>query len=264
MSFRRSSTIGSRPARLARSLAGLGLLVLAFAGCAGTKPPVGRQALVAFTAEQRQALASADAAPYRLQRGDVLKLDFFYHEELDQDRIIILPDGALNLVGVDRIAAAGLTISELDSMLTEKYRQDYLNPDLSIVVQEIAGRQVYVLGVVERPGLHDVPRGGIDLVSAVTVAGGFTDDAKKSATVLVRVTPEGYMCQEIDLDSFHRAGARDLALLQLQPYDVIYVPRSRIGDFAYFASTVLSGILDMTNVALNVRLIGNPNYLRRN
>jgi len=262
MSCPSSFTIGSERGRAIALLLGLAAVV-PLAGCAGTGSPVSRQQFVAYSAQQKAELAQAEAAPYRLQRGDVIGLDFLYQEELNQDQIIVLPDGSVQLMGVDRVMAAGHTITELDSLLTELYGKNYLNPDLSIIVREIAQRRVYVLGEVERPGLVEVPPGGIDLVSAVTVAGGFTQNAKKDAAVLVRTTPEGYLCQEINLDSFHHADAGPLALVHLQSYDVVYVPRSHIGDFAYFTSTILRGLLDMTGVAMNAAIVANPDYLRR-
>ena len=262
MSYPSSSTIGSERQLTAALLLGLAALV-PLAGCAGTSSPVSREQFVAYSAQQKADLAKAEAAPYCLQRGDIIGLDFLYQDELDQERILVLPDGSVQLAGVDRVVAAGRTIAQLDSTLTELYAKNYLNPELSIVVREIAQRQVYVLGEVEKPGLVEVPPGGIDLVSAITVAGGFTQHAKKSAAVLVRTTPEGYLCQEVNLDSFHHANAGPLALVHLQSYDVVYVPRSRIGDFAYFTSTVLRGLLDMTGVALNASIVVNPDYLRR-
>ncbi len=93
---------------------------------------------------------------------------------------MVLHDGAINLVGVDRIEVAGLTMTEADSLVTRAYAKDYLEPNLSIIIKETQGRRVYVMGEVRNPGMHQLPVGGIDILGAITVAGGFSDDAAKA------------------------------------------------------------------------------------
>ena len=214
-----------------------GLIALALIGtvlgCAGGKV-LGRRQFVAFTPEQRTSFQSGLTAPYRLQRGDVFSVDFFYNDQLDQDQVLVLPDGSVNMIGIDSVPAAGLTLAELDSTLTMLYGRDYLDPALTVIVREIEPRKLYVLGEVERPGLHEIPTGGIDVLSAIAVAGGFTPDAARGGTVLVRASPEGYLCQELDLGSFHQGSAAELGIFSLQAYDVLYVPRSGIAQVNLF------------------------------
>jgi len=258
MIYRRSSTIESEPGRLTGSwvLRMLALLIglAGIAGCGGPQQLV-RETFVSFTPEQRERIENTASEEYRLQRGDIFSLRFHYLKELNQTRAVILPDGSVHLVGIERVLAAGLTIGELDSLLTQAYARDYLNPDLSVILQEVVGRQVYVLGEVSQPGLHELPIGGLGIMGAVAVAGGFSEHAKKNSVVLVRTSTEGYLCQQLDLDSFHTLEGAVLATLQLQPYDVVYVPRSRIGDLVYFAENVVATLLDFSNLAMNIRAV---------
>ncbi|MBK6736298.1 MAG: SLBB domain-containing protein [bacterium] len=105
-------------------------------------------------------------------------------------------------------------MSEADSLVTLAYSQEYRDPDLSIIMQETQGRRVYVLGQVRNPGLYRLPSGGTDVIGAVTMAAGFTDDAARDGTLIVRVTPEGYQIQEVDLDTFGSAQFGGIAALQ--------------------------------------------------
>ncbi|MFH1842202.1 MAG: polysaccharide biosynthesis/export family protein [bacterium] len=258
MIYRKSSTIESDPGRGAW-ISLLGALVVLFglavlAGCGGPAQLV-QEAFVSFTPEQLDLIQRANNQPYRLQRGDIFSLRFHYLKELNQSQALVLPDGSVHLVGIERIQAAGMTISKLDSVLTQAYSRDYLNPDLSVILQEVIGRQVYVLGEVNHPGLYDLPAGGLGIMGAVAVAGGFNKHAKKNSVVLVRTSAAGYLCQKIDLDSFHTLQGAALATLLLQPYDVIYVPRSRIGDMVYFAENVVGTILDFSSLAMNIRAL---------
>ena len=109
-----------------------------------------------------------------------------------------------------------------------------------------------MLGEVNQPGLYDVPPEGLGIVGAVTMAGGFHENAAKEGTVLVRVTPDGYLVQEIDLSDIGNIASASLAMVHLQPYDVVYVPRSRSGDFAVFSRQILVGLANITRIAVDI------------
>lgn len=241
----------------------LGSTVLAvLAGCAGGPSGVTRRNFVEFSSEQKQEIETNSSREYQIQEGDKLRIAFAYEKELTQDGVVVLPDGSISLVGVDRLEVAGRTLSQADSLITAAYARDYIEPNLSVIIQETRGRRVYVLGEVRNPGMHMLPTGGIDILGAITVAGGFTENASKSGTVLVRVTGEGYLVQEVNLDGFASLASAGLATLQVQPYDVVYVPRSRIGDFAFFSRTVIAGIAQLTRIATDIRYLSSDNFLR--
>jgi polysaccharide export outer membrane protein len=242
-------------------------LVLAIAagaagGCAGGSSMVTRSDFVEFTPEQKQEIESNAGREYRIQEGDQLRIAFAYEKDLTQDRVIVLPDGSITLMGVDRLEVAGRTLTEADSLVTAAYARDYVEPNLSIIVQETQGRRVYVLGEVRNPGMHDLPAGGIDILGAISVAGGFNEHAAREGTVLVRVTDEGYLVQEVDLHGFASVAAAGLATLEVKPFDVIYVPRSRIGDFAYFTRSVIGGIAQITRIATDIKYLSGGTAVR--
>lgn len=249
---------GKRISALAAAIAAMAVLV----GCAGMRTASVRTHFVSFNDEQRSAYEAAKPKEYRLQEGDQISIFFSYIEDMNQSAISVLPDGSLSLPGIDRVVVAGLTISEVDSLITSEYAKRYRNPDVSVIVEESVGRKVYVLGEVRDPGLHNVPSGGISILGAIGAAGGFTDDAKKSSTILVHIDDDGYTCQEIDMSRFHTLEGVSYTSLSLEAYDVVYVPRSRVGDFAYFSSTILSGVLDITNIISDVSYIRTGTYGR--
>ena len=53
----------------------------------------------------------------------------------------------------------------------------YLNPLVTVEIESKAVNRVTVLGAVEEPGVHELPRGGSDLVSALAAAGGLNKEA---------------------------------------------------------------------------------------
>ena len=245
------------------SLMVLGLAMLAvLGGCGGGPSTVVRSNFVEFTPEQKQEINSKSTNEYRIQEGDILKVAFSYEKSLTQENVVVLNDGAISLMGADRLKVAGLTITETDSVVTRAYEKEYLEPNLSIIIQETQGRRVYVMGEVKRPGMHQLPSGGIDMLGAITVAGGFTENAAKAGAVLVRVENDGYLVQEIDMSDFTTMASAGLAMVQIKPYDVVYVPRSRIGDFAYFSRTVLAGLVQITRIASDINYISGGGIQR--
>ncbi|MBU2501077.1 polysaccharide export protein [bacterium] len=234
------------------------LFTLAAAGCgSGGNRPVVRTNFIDFTPEQLRAIEHAGEYEYRLQPNDLLRVAFANEPNLLRDPVLILPDGAVTLVGVDRIKVAGLTITEADSVITDAYAKEYRDPQISVVVLESRGRRVYVLGEVVQPGMVDLAHGGLDILGAIAQSGGFTEHAAKDGAVLVRVTSAGYMVRELDLSNFHTLAFSELATVDLLPYDVIYVPRTRIGDFAYFARSVLTGVVNITRIASDMRYLSD-------
>lgn len=244
------------------ALVAAALLASLLSGCAGGPDGGLRTHFVSFDQQQRNEYMLAQPGAYRIQQGDKLALTFAYLEDKDRRGIIVLPDGSVTLPEIDRVIVEGRTVSEVDSLITTAYGRSYRNPDLSVLVEESVGRQVYVLGEVQRPGLYPVPYGGIGILSAISVAGGFTEDAQKTQTVLVRMTEEGYLLQEIDLSLLNSLEGMVYTGVSLEAYDVIYVPRSRIGDFAYFSESVLAGIADLTRVVTDIKILEDGYYRR--
>ncbi len=234
----------------------LGLLLSS--GCGGSSVPV-RSQFVEFTTEQKQQIEVDSRRPYRIQTEDVLQVAVSNQKELFQDGVIVLPDGAISLVGAGRLRVAGLTLAEADSSITKAFSREIRNPDVSVIVRETQGKQIFVLGEVNSPGLQKLPNGGLGIVGVIALAGGFTDDAAPEGAVLVRINHTGYMAQEIDLSYFGHVEAIGLAAVGLQAFDVVYVPRSRIGDFGYFSRTVLAGLVNITRMATDISYLSSGN-----
>jgi protein involved in polysaccharide export with SLBB domain len=235
-----------------------GLMLLAIvSGCAGARVNAPRSEFVPFTPEQKATLDAQANHSYRIQEGDILKVYFAFQRELNQDGVVVLADGSISLIGVDRIPISGLTLSEVDSVLTAAYSRDYREPALSVMIQETQGRRVYVTGQVRNPGYYPVPVGGMDVMGAITIAGGLVEDAAEENTVIVRVMPEGYQCQQVDLSHFGSSKYAPFAVMPLRAYDVVYVPRSGAGDFQYLTKSILVGLGYITRMAYDIYNVAN-------
>src|SRR3989337_3989262 len=86
---------------------------------------------------------------YRLQVGDEIQLKFYLSPELDQDAIV-RPDGRISLQLLDDVAAVGLTPKQLEKIVTDGYRTELRNPEITVIVKKMAAK-VYVGGEVRQP-----------------------------------------------------------------------------------------------------------------
>lgn len=228
-------------------------------GCGSSRgPAIRHEALVPFSEGDHKLVSAAQYSPYRIQRGDLLGV-FFISEELNefmkQPEVLVLPDGSASFVGVDRVEVAGRTVTYLDSLLTARYSEKLRVVDLSVTVVKSVGTQVYVLGEVREAGLYNVPQQGFTVLGAITLAGGFQEGADKGSVSLIRLTPEGYLCREIDLSSVRKGRFFDAALVDVRPYDIIFVSRTAIGDFVAFSRDVVRSLGDYTNIIMDARAI---------
>jgi len=239
------------------------LLAGALAGCSSSQPLRVETNLVPYTPEQQLIREEAQNARYRLRDGDVLKISFKYERDLDQKTVLVLPDGYISPEGLGRtVKASGRTVDELIQALTSEYAKDYRDPDLSVVILEVALPEVYVLGMVKQPGKYRMPANGSSVISAVASAGGFLPDAKKSDVVLMRATDDGFLLKSIDLDHMEHMGLQDMSVFDLQPYDVIFVPRSSLGDFKYYTDAIFGSALNISRFFWDLYAIANMNQVQ--
>jgi polysaccharide export outer membrane protein len=145
----------------------------------------------------------------RLQAGDTLRVTVFGEEKLSGD-FQVDPSGYVSLPLAGTVLAAGLTKIELERSLTEKFKSKYLR-DPKVTVDVASFRPIYVLGEVQRPGEYQY-RSGLNVVSALAVAGGVTYRASKSR-VLIQRSGEKEL-KEHDLDP----------AIPVMPGDVVRVP----------------------------------------
>jgi len=126
---------------------------------------------------------------YRLNPGDKLEITVWQEENLKQE-VVVLPDGTISFPLVGHVPAAGKTTEDLVRLLQE--RLDKFIPDSEINVRLLAaeGNLVYVTGEVAHPGQF-VMKGPIDVMQALSMAGGLTAFAKKNSIIVLRRQADG-------------------------------------------------------------------------
>lgn len=119
----------------------------------------------------------------KLQAGDRLKIVVFGEERISGDYDID-PSGKVSLPLAGTVEAAGLTKNELEERLAKKFKSEYLR-DPKVTVDIATFRPFYVLGEVEKPGEYPY-KSGLNVLSAIAVAGGQTYRASSSTVMIQR------------------------------------------------------------------------------
>ena len=124
-----------------------------------------------------------DDASYRLGAGDKLQIDVFNQPDLTG---LYTLDGnghfSMHLIG--KVEASGQTAAELETLLINKLKPDYLvNPRISVRVESY--RPYYLIGEVLGTGSFAYVD-GMTYMTAVAIAGGFSYRAKKDHVYVIR------------------------------------------------------------------------------
>jgi protein involved in polysaccharide export with SLBB domain len=166
-----------------------------FAVCLQVSACEGGADLGPATSEQRQAAIAAAAAPPRLQPGEKIRITVYGEPSLSGDYQID-PSGYISVPLAGTIKAAGKTQIELEKELPQDFGSEILkDPKISVSLVEF--RPFYILGEVEKPGAYPYS-GGLNVMSALAIAGGPTYRASRSR-ILIQHPGESGM-HEYDLD----------------------------------------------------------------
>lgn len=125
---------------------------------------------------------------YKLGTGDEIRITVFGHEDLSGE-FAVGSDGAISLPLIGEIGAADRTLREIELAIKGELKPDYLkNPQVSVEV--INYRPFYIIGEVKNPGGYPYV-GGMRVVNAVALAGGFTYRAREDEFFVSRATRDG-------------------------------------------------------------------------
>lgn len=230
-------------------------------------------------AKELQEKEAPEAVPvrreYHIGLSDGLDISVWKVPDLSV-HAIVRPDGKISYPLIGDIQAYGKTLTELDDELTEKlskYVKDpqvsimvtsfgeverrrvtfvtefistFLEekPEISILVKRFGSRKVIVLGEVKDPGIYDIV-GNAKLLDAIGYAGDFTNLAVKDNVFVIRgdiaANPEVIKINAWNIIREGRLGNN----VPLQNQDIVYVPRSLIGNIKTFIESIYPSVSNL-------------------
>jgi polysaccharide export outer membrane protein len=153
-------------------------------------------------------------------------------------------DGAITLPYIGKLAVAGKTTVEVQTMIQRAMRGMSQSPQALVSVRRNVTNTVVVLGVVARPGRQELTLNRTRLLDAIADAGG--TGLQRQEDMVVRFTRKGQSVEQL-LSLINSASADDLVLL---PGDRIQVIR-RPQTYTVFGATRVSQV-SFENPALTV------------
>ena len=166
-------------------------------------------------------------AHYVIKPGDKLSIKFFFNPELNEEELIVRPDGRISLQLIHEVEAANLTPLQLKSLLAERYAKQIKTPEIAVIVRAINVQPiVYVEGQVRNPGELEIID-SLSVLQAVARANGFVEDKAKIDEVIIMRQDQNGRTFVIKLNLTAALNGVDLTQdIQLHPNDFVHVPRS--------------------------------------
>jgi protein involved in polysaccharide export with SLBB domain len=133
-----------------------------------------------------QAATRTVSDSYVLHNNDLIRLTVFQEDDMTTEARIS-KSGYLTLPLLGPVELAGKSLAAATSEIRARLDKDYIiNPQVTLAVLAYAQQWVTVLGEVQKPGQVEIPpEGGLDLLGAIALAGGYTRVADPG-NVLVR------------------------------------------------------------------------------
>lgn len=183
--------------------------------------------------------AIASAQGYRIQAGDILRVEVIEDETLNRT-VLVDPRGRINFPFVGSIRAAGQTVNAVQATLTRQLTPNFAEPpSVFVALEQLAPEDlpietepevisVYMLGEVERAGKVEMEP-GTTLLQAFAEMGGFSSFAATKRVQLRRQDPKTGVETVIPLNyDAMLQGQTANATLELRDGDVIVVPTRRL------------------------------------
>jgi polysaccharide biosynthesis/export protein len=212
------------------------IAVTLLSGCGG---PVVKNPLPLSSPEMRSPYPEQE---YRIQIGDQLDIKFFYNPELN-DQLLVRPDGRISLQLVGEVKTLGLTPGELTALLEREFTPLLARPKVAVMVRSVALSKVFVDGEVSAPRTVDLI-GPMSSLQSIAAAGGFKDTARRDEVIVIRRGEAG-KSSITTLNLAKVIDGTDIGQdIQLAPFDIVYVPKSKIANVnlwvdQYLAKTIL-------------------------
>lgn len=174
--------------------------------------------------------AVREDAQYRINAGDELDI-LVWGEERMQRLVRVQPDGSFSFPLAGRIVAAGNTTGAVTQAIRAGLADKYRNgaPDVTVSVRESSGMRFYVVGKVRNAGSYAAGK-GVDIVQALSLAGGLAEFADVKGAVILRQTAEGQTVERVHIARILKgsrslnAGALPEPIPVLRSGDVLVIP----------------------------------------
>jgi len=184
------------------------------------------------------------------QPGDVITIKFPYHPELDVEQPV-RRDGKIVLQLVGEVMAQGKTLGQLREELIGLYESRLKKFEITVLVRTFRTPRVYVGGEVGNPGVVYL-EDRMNVLGAVLNSGGFLKASAVVSNVII-IRHRGGKRYATSLDLTGSFTNPESEAFYLEPYDVVYVPRTAIDRVNQWVDQYINKIIP-ENILLTFNL----------
>jgi len=168
------------------------------------------------------ASAQTTAPEYKLHPGDKLVVGVYDDPKLLPQEMTVSPDGKISYPLVGELMVGGKSVGQIRTEMEARLKKYISDPIATVIVTEVKGNVVYVIGQVLKPG-QLIMNPTINVMQALSMAGGGNPYAKMDGIIVIRSTPAGQKILPFKYGQV--AAGKDLSQnVDLESGDVVVVP----------------------------------------
>jgi polysaccharide export outer membrane protein len=168
--------------------------------------------------------AGGESSGYVISPGDVIDIQVYEQKDLSQT-VRVSEEGWISLPLAGEIKTGGMPVEELAKVLTDRYGEYIIKPQVNVFIREYAPKEIFILGEVRLPGIQKI-MGRTTLLEALSKAGGVTDSSTDTLTIMRRAKKDQNSEMLTVNISQLMSGERE-ANLEIKDGDTIFIPRAQ-------------------------------------
>jgi polysaccharide export outer membrane protein len=162
-----------------------------------------------------------DPNDYIIGEQDYLTITVWKEKELSGS-VVVRPDGKITVPLVGETKVIGMTPIQVQNLLEEKLKPYIAVPQVTVAVNQINSRRVYLIGQVVREGSYQI-NSSTTVLQLIAQAGGLRDFAKRKNIYILRQQGSQQSRYSFNYEAVVRGRNQDQNIL-LEPGDTIVVP----------------------------------------
>ena len=233
----------------------LSLMITLLIGCASTgiktKEEKTKNTAVENLNENSEKIDNVKISEFILGVGDTIEISVYRQDDL---RRIVKIDhsGRIMFPLIGDIQAAGIGIFKLRDEIKERLSKYLVDPQVVVDVSTVQSQKIMVLGEVNNPGVFALDT-DMDILEALSKAGGMTKDAKIANVLLIRRGQGRPDVMSLNLKKVLKGGDISQNLI-LQNGDIAYLPAVTIANVSRYFSHISQILSPFVNLESGVVL----------
>ncbi len=198
------------------------LLVLTLVAVGSCRPPAVSSPTGPGVVSNAADAGTVSLTASTLGAGDMVEIRVFQETELS-GVFRVSPEGSIDYPLCGRVRLSGLTSNQVSDVITDCLKSGFVKrPQVSVLIREYNSKKIFVFGEVQKPGTFSYEE-NMNIIQAITLAGGFTKTASKNAANVTRIVDGRESKVAVHVEDIGVGRERNFLL---QPGDIVFIPES--------------------------------------